>query len=80
MDGTTTIALVSTASTDRCTSIGTPLASSRGPGAAPTISTWKGAGASARPWEVRITPEPFMTSKMPNSVEANASGNATRLT
>ena len=78
MEGTITMSRVSMASTGRCTSIETPLADCRGPAASPTISTRNGAGAPgcAAPGSA----EAFITSKMPNSVEATASGSATRLT
>ena len=42
-DGTITMSLASMVSIARCTLIGTPLASSSGPTASPTISTWNGA-------------------------------------
>ncbi len=45
-DGTITMSLASIVSIERCTWIGTPLASSSGPADSPTISTWNGARAA----------------------------------
>ena len=73
-----TMSVVSTSATDRCTVIGTPLASVNGPAVSPTISIWNGGRFPSLDMRIRV--KAFITSKMPNSVDATASGKATRLT